>query len=206
MYTVFMGKYWKLLVVIIVLLVVFLISAYLVLLKNKEGAINTTFASEVPGYQIEWVKDSTLNEFLNEIDFYNVEHLDKARQNSSYVNKITVTLTDKKVPLYPVYYDAGFEPQELTLSYSTDYSINNGELTVYIYVNPELLSNTSPEVINRVNDAINAQVLRTLVMSLKSLPNQQQPYSSMQSMSDDYVKRFVLDKELNELAFKLVTK
>jgi len=105
MYTVFMGKYWKLLVVIIVLLVVFLISAYLVLLKNKEGAINTTFASEVPGYQIEWVKDSTLNDFLNEIDFYNVEHLDKARQNSSYVNKITVTLTDKKVPLYPVYYD-----------------------------------------------------------------------------------------------------
>jgi len=200
-YTVCVGRYWKHLAAVVILLAVtVLYLAYRLFLQNEASQINISFTSQVSGYKIDTKNTNALNDFLDETNFYAVEHIDKKRKNPTLVEKITVTLADNALPLYQVY-----STETKKLSYATDYSISDNTLNLLIYVDPDLLETSSQETANRVESAINAQIIRTLLMSIMDLPGSQQiTREGDLTAKEEFVKEFVYTKGERELAFQLI--
>jgi len=196
-----MGRYGKILAAVVVVLIVailYLVSR--VFLQNEASQINISFSSQVSGYEIDIKNTNALNDFLDEINFYAVEHIDKKRKNPTLVEKITVTLADNALPLYQVY-----SAETKKLSYATDYSISDNTLNLLIYVDPDLLETSSQETAKHVESAINAQIIRTLLMSLKDLSGPQQIVREGDlTAKEEFVKEFVYTKEKEEFAFRLI--
>ena len=199
-------KFFAILGGVFLIIVVSLLVVYQISVRSQRASTNLSFISEVAGYEVSLRGAGTFNEFLNTTNFYSVEHSDKDRENVYYIDEATITLTDKELPLYRVYYNAGLENEKFkTLSYASDYSIVKGNLNILIYVNPELLESSNPEIITRVNQAINTQIILTLLTSIKPSPEMQALVrADDQSIGEQFIDRFIYEKEKNLLAFELI--